>query len=526
MKERTTPFKSSVIWIAVLAIAMAVINPVYAQSGNPVFQYTISFPEPSSGIYHVELHTSGWDQDTVEFKMPSWMPGYYQIMDYTKSVDNMIVKDEMGNGIPVENLSENTWSIMGVRNKSLLLSYDIKTDRKFVANSFVDESHAYIVPGNSFLYVDGFLQIPVSVKVELNDRWRDIATGLKSVAGNPNAFTAADFDILYDCPLLIGDLEELPSFYVNGIEHRFIAYEMGDFDKIQFMEKLKKVVEASVNIIGDIPYKQYTFIGIGPGRGGIEHLNNTTVSFDGNRLKTPEAMHSMLNFLAHEYFHHYNVKRIRPYELGPFKYDQENRTNSLWVSEGLSVYYEYLIVKRAGLMDTETLFSDLEANINTLENNPGRFHQSLAQASYNTWEYGPFGTQGDDASKSISYYQKGPVVGLLLDFAIRNSTQNKKSLDDVMQSLYWEYYKNERRGFTDAEFQQTCEEIAGQSLTSFFEYVYTTKELDYNTYLNFAGLSLDLDSNQQEEKKYILNRIHDPDSLQVAIFESWLKENN
>ncbi len=127
-------------------------------------------------------------------------------------------------------------------------------------------------------------------------------------------------------------------------------------------------------------------------------------------------MNRMMNFLAHEYFHHYNVKRIRPSELGPFDYDQGSKTNLLWVSEGLSVYYEYMVVKRAGLADEQTLFGDFEKNINANENNPGRRYQSLAQASYKTWSDGPFGTQGEEAGKSISYYDKGPVVGLLLDF--------------------------------------------------------------------------------------------------------------
>lgn len=526
MKKLLRTFISSFIWIALLAVFMGTINPVQAQSVKPIFQYTISVPEPSSHFYHVELKTSGWNLDTVEFKLPTWTPGYYQIIDYAKSLENLVVKDVMGNGISVENLNENTWSIKGIRNKSILVSYDIRTSRKFVANSFVDESHAYIVPVNSFLYVDDCLQLPVSVRVEMNNRWRHIATGLKGVEGNPYDFTASDFDILYDCPILIGNLEELPSFYIDGIEHRFMGHEIGDFDKVQFMDKLKRVVETAVNIVGDIPYEQYTFICIGPGRGGIEHLNNTTISFDGNRLNTSEAMNSMMNFLAHEYFHHYNVKRIRPYELGPFNYDRENRTNLLWISEGLSVYYEYLIVKRAGLVDFETLISNLEAHINTLENNPGRFYQSLAQSSYNTWEDGPFGTGGEEVNKTISYYQKGPVVGLLLDLGIRKSTQNKKSLDDVMRLLYWEYYKNGLRGFTDAEFQQACEEIAGQSLTPLFEYVYTTKELDYNSYLNFAGLSLDLNSNQQQKKTYTLNLIEKPDSLQSAILASWLKHND
>ncbi|WP_320018688.1 hypothetical protein [Labilibaculum manganireducens] len=512
--------------ISCIAILIAAANPVAAQSVKPVFEYIVSVPEPSSHVYHVELHTLGWDQDTVVFKMPKWMPGYYQIMDYAKSIKNITAHDDEGNKIFITSRNENSWSIGGIKNKSIILSYDIKTDKKFVANSFVDESHAYIVPENSFMYADGFLELPVSVKVEMNSKWKDIATGLMVIKGHPFEFAASNFDILYDSPLLIGNLEELPAFKIKGIEHRFIGYDIGSFDKIRFMNNLKKVVESAINIIGDIPYDRYTFIGIGPGQGGIEHLNNTVVSFNGNKLNSEKAEHSMMNFLAHEYFHNYNVKRIRPCELGPFNYDKENRTNQLWVSEGLTVYYEYLILKRAGFGDTKTMFSDLEANINTVENNPGRFYQTLAQASYNTWEDGPFGGQGEKINKSVSYYQKGPVVGLLLDFAIRNSTRNKKSLDDVMKLVYWEYYKNSNRGFTDAEFQQACETIAGKSLNSVFDYIYTTKELEYNTYLNYAGLRLDLKLNSQQEKKYTLNRISKPNLLQQEILRSWLQETN
>jgi predicted metalloprotease with PDZ domain len=303
-----------------------------------------------------------------------------------------------------------------------------------------------------------------------------------------------------------------------------MGYKLGTFDKVDFMNRLKKITESAVAVIGDIPFKQYTYIAIGPGRGGIEHLNNTTVSFDGTGLSYPAAMNRMMNFLAHEYFHHYNVKRIRPFELGPFDYEKGSRTNLLWVSEGLSVYYEYLIVKRAGLVDERTLLSNLEGNINAYENSPGRFFQSLTQASYNTWKDGPFGTQGEEPGKSISYYDKGPIVGLLLDFAIRHATQNKKSLDDVMQEVYWKYYKTQDRGFTDAEFEQTCEEVAGASLARIFEYVYTTQELDYKKYLGFAGLKME-ESNSGDDKKprkFTTSRIENPDALQLAILKSWL----
>lgn len=497
----------------------------FPQSDIPNLQYVISIPEPENHSYHLELNINEWKHDTICLILPNWMPGYYQMMGYSKDLENISARDKNGAQIPIERINDNSWRIGGIRNKAFTVSYDIRTNRQFVANSYVDKDHAYLVPGNTFLYVDGSLQLPVSLKLNINPDW-DIATGLDPIAGKSDEYTASDFDVLYDCPILTGKLEDLPSFKVKGIEHRFIGYKMGDFDRELFMEKLEKAVQAAVNIMGDIPYKQYTFIGIGPGRGGIEHLNNTTVSFNGNGLDSPEAMDRMLSFLAHEYFHHYNVKRIRPFELGPFDYTNGSRTNLLWVCEGVTVYYESRILKGAGLIDEETMLSQLAENLNDLENDSGRFYQSLSQASYSTWEEGPFGTYGSGPDKSISVYTKGAVLGMLLDFEIRYASGNKHSLDDVMRSLYWKYYKGEERGFTDAEFQLACEQAAGSSLTDLFEYVYTTKELDYTKYLNKVGLNIDKQDNGSDEKtqKLVIKQVEKPTPLQSAILSSWLGE--
>ena len=507
-------------------IFFSCINLLYSQGVKPSLSFVVSIPQPGSHTYQVEFTIDQWNQDTIRLKMPKWMPGYYQIMDYSKNIESISAADKAGKIIPIETINNNTWKLKGIKNKLFTLSYTVKTSRQFVAISYVDSAHAYLIPESTFLYVDGFLQSPAIVKIKMNPQWKHIATGLEPVLNKSNEFLAPDFDILYDCPFLIGNLESLPSFTVGGIEHKFVGYKIGEFDKVLFIENLKKIVEASVDIIGDIPFKQYTFITIGPGRGGIEHLNNTTVSFDGSNLNKPDAMNRMMNFLAHEYFHHYNVKRIRPFELGPFDYDKGSATNLLWVSEGLSVYYEYLIVKRAGLADDNTLFSNFNENINSVENNPGRLFQSLQQSSYSTWKDGPFGTQGDTPGRTISYYIKGPIVGMLLDFEIRHTTENKKSLDDVMRLLYWKYYRQEHRGFTDAEFQRACESVAGTSLSSVFEYVYTTKELDYDKYLAYAGLKIDrqtIDSDEKAKKlKLSISRIANPDSLQLAILNSWL----
>ncbi len=170
--------------------------------------------------------------------------------------------------------------------------------------------------------------------------------------------------------------------------------------------------------------------------------------------------------------------------------------------------------------------ANFERNIKNVENNLGKNFQSLQQASYSTWTDGPFGTQGNEPNKSISYYEKGPVVGLLLDFEIRNTTQNKYSLDDVMRNLYWNYYKKQNRGFTEAEFQASCEQVAGISLSAFFEYIYNIKELDYSKYLAYGGLKIEKQEIESKEKKIVLkykiSTIASPNQLQKSILDSWM----
>ena len=355
-----------------------------------------------------------------------------------------------------------------------------------------------------------------------------MATGLERVPnGPPHSYRAADFDVLYDSPILMGNLEALPTFEIKGIPHRFVGYALGEFDRRQFMDDLRAVVEAGTQIIGEIPYKQYTFIGIGPGRGGIEHLNSTAVPFSGigsdraSRIRT-------LAFLAHEYFHSYNVKRIRPIALGPFDYDRPNPTDMLWVSEGFTSYYEYLMLVRSGRMTPQELLDALSRTITAVESSPGRLVQSAAASSRETWNQGPFGRGGTGAGKTISYYDKGAVLALLLDFRIRHETKNRKSLDTVMRALYRTYYKRLGRGWTEAEFRRTCEEAAGGGLADFFEYATTTREIDYDRYLGYGGLRLErvpaqpaAEGGKAAAPSWRLVTMAAPDAWQAAIFAGW-----
>lgn len=462
-----------------------------ANGQKSAIAFAVSMDNPASHTFHVRMECRNFRQTSPDFKMPVWTPGYYQRLDFAKNVENFRAADGKGNELSWEKTNENTWRVRNNGGVSFTLEYDVKATRAFVATPYLDEERGYILPAGVFLFPSGMIGHPLTVEVRPYDAWNDVATGLEPVAGKKHTFAAPDFDILYDSPFLAGNLESLPSFTVKGIPHYFTGYRLGDFDKAQFMGDLKKIVETATDLIGDIPYKHYTFIAIGPGMGGIEHLNSTTVSFNGSNLQTEKGKLKTFFFLAHEYFHHFNVKRIRPVELGPFDYNNGNRTNMLWVSEGLTVYYEYLTVQRAGLCTQDDVLNALRSNILAYEGKPGRLYQSLAQASYETWSDGPFGRTGDEGNKTISYYDKGPAVGMMLDFAIRHATGNRKSLDDVMRSLYKKYYQKKKRGFTEAEFKQECERIAGSNLSEIFEYVATTKEPDYPKYLGFAGLDID-----------------------------------
>ncbi len=504
-------------------------GPAAADAAAATFAFTVSTPDPASRQYRVSLRCDGLPGDTAEFRMPVWTPGYYGLFDYAGNVRNFAATD--GDGLPLafSKGGPNAWVVQkGSAKKTVLLSYDVLATSPFVANAFLDETRGYITPGALFVYVPGQLRRPATVTIDLHPKWTTVATGLEPVPKGPShTYRAADFDVLYDSPILMGNLEELPAFTIKGIPHRFIGHALGDFDRRQFMDDLRAVVEAGTRIIGDIPYKHYTFLGIGPGRGGIEHANSTAVPFSGigsdraSRIRT-------LAFLAHEYFHSYNVKRIRPIALGPFDYDRPNVTDMLWVSEGFTSYYEYLMLVRSGRMTPPELLDALSRTITAVESSPGRLVQSVAASSRETWNQGPFGRGGTGAGKTISYYDKGAVLALLLDFRIRHETENRKSLDTVMRALYRTYYRRLGRGWTDAEFQRTCEEAAGAGLADFFEYATTTREIDYDRYLAYGGLRLErvpvqppAEGGRAAAPSWRVAAIAKPDARQAAVFAGW-----
>lgn len=484
--------------------------------------FEIDMSHRNSHRYDIEMRTSvGCHENTLDVSMPQWSPGYYQLMNFADDVISFAATDTYGNLLPSAKITKDTWRVHVEDAKGVCLSYSVSADRRFVGTAYIDSNRAFIKPAALFMHVRNELDGPVLLNLNVPDDWPDVATGLTPLPNRHHTYIAKDFDILYDSPLLVGTLRKLPSFYVRGIEHRFIGWGMDEFDEVGLMADIRKIVISSVDMFDDIPYEHYTFIGIGPGQGGIEQLNSTAISFTGPGADGP-ARNRTLSFIAHEYFHHYNVKRIRPVELGHFDYSQPNRTNLLWVAEGLTVYYENVVMKRAGLRDGYEILEQWASVISRLESNEGRFKQTLAESSWNTWEDGPFGKPGE----TISYYVKGPIVGMLLDIEIRHATNNNASLDDVMRRLYDVYYKTAKRGFTEIELRKLCEEVAGRDLESVFRYVYSMDEVDYQSFFKKAGLIIrfdhEVDSHGREVNTAIIELVQELDDTQRMIREAIL----
>lgn len=473
-------------------ICLVTVSSVPARSFTGKIHFTVSMERPNTHYYHVVMECRGVDEETLDLKLPAWAPGYYWLVNFAKNVVNFNVKDGRGTPLAWNKTTKNTWHVQAGKAPVITIEYDVYAFTQSVADPFLDDDRGYISPAGVFMYIDGALRLPATVTLKPAAQWTTISTGLDPLSGSKDTFFARDFDVLYDSPILLGNHEVL-TFNVQGVPHRVVLEEPEKFNHAEFTADLKRMVEAAVAIIGDIPYRHYTFLIMGEGQGGLEHQNSTAVFSGGARYNTSdrEGYKRWMAFLAHEYFHLYNIKAIRPIALGPFNYDQENYTNMLWVSEGFTVYYEYLILNRAGILSREDCLGLLRGNIMSYENIPGRLVQSATQSSFDTWIQ--FFNRSDNAANTtISYYDKGAALGMLLDLKIRNDTRNNRSLDDVMRALYQTYYKEKKRGFTDDEFRKVCEEIAGSPLEEIFRYASTVQDIDYRKYFSYAGLEIDV----------------------------------
>lgn len=475
-----------------LLVFLLLCLPFFGWAQNPArYNYVVEL-DTAKHYLNVELTYNPKDTKELTLKMPVWAPGYYLIMDFPKHLTDFAVQTIDGKEIGWKKEGKNAWIIPNTNGQTLKVTYRIYANARSVADSRVESHTAFIAPNGVFMYAEGEKHEPIEVTYILPENWQNASSGLK-VKGNANGkhrtFIANDFDILYDSPVLLGN-HLVKKFIHEGHEYEFALETPEGFEESPFEDDFRKMVTASSQMMGHVPYDNYCLIHLGRGPGGLEHSNSQACYTSGTfRFPNQKSYLNYMAFTTHEYFHLYNVKAIRPIELGPFDYDKEVHTPTLWISEGFTVYYETQLLLRAGIIDKEYLLNDLSGYIRDTETTEGHRHMSLRQSSYDIW-LNFFNRSANGNDVRISYYIKGPVMGLLFDIRLRELTKGKKSLDDLMRLLYNRYYLKENRGFTEEEFWTSAEEIAGTPLPLLRKYVDTTVEIDYDKMLAPAGLRL------------------------------------
>lgn len=475
---------------------------------TPTITYVLSMPQPQTHYFEVQLNLSNLSdanlkrQGYVDVKMPVWTPGSYLIREYAKNVEGFTVRSGQ-NSIPARKISKNTWRVPYTGESNLSILYKVYAYELTVRTSFLDEQHGYVNGASMFVYVPQLMNLPATLTVKPAPGWNVVSTALKLVPGQQFTYEVPNYDLLVDSPLEIGNHRVL-RFTSSGIPHQIAMFGETQYNEQRLLDDYKRVTEAAAAVVGEHPCENYLFIvhHLPTGGGGLEHLNSTSLQTSRNAYATESGYTGFMGLVAHEYFHLWNVKRIRPKALGPFDYDNENYTHLLWVAEGFTSMYDNYLLRRSGVTTPERYLDDVAGDINSTENTPGSGVQSLTEASWDAWikYYRP---NENSTNSTISYYVKGAVVANLLNLEILHRSGGERSLDDVLRFLWNEYYKKQKRGFTDEELQQAVEKAAGHSLNDFFQqYVWGTSPIDYDNFFAYVGCRL-VDQNRSNTDPYL-----------------------
>lgn len=463
------------------------IRPNSATQTRLAIHYQVAMPQPESHLFEVTLQVKGWQAATLDLKMPVWTPGSYLVREYARHVQNFSATAQQP--LKWRKISKNHWQVETPGIAEVTVQYRVFANELTVRTNHLDATHGYFNGAALFYYIPEFQQHPIRVTIQPpNPTWR-IATALPPT-DQPNTFEATDFDTLVDSPFEVGQ-HQLYEFEVLGKPHQFAIWGQGNSDPQQIIADTQKIIQAEADLFGGLPYDRYLFLLhlTAQSFGGLEHKNSCSLIYSRFGFRPEDSYQRFMQLVAHEFFHLWNIKRIRPKALEVFDYNQENYTPSLWFSEGTTSYYDLLLPLRAGIYDARTYLKNLGKEITRFLNTPGRQVQPLSESSFDAW-IKLYRRDNNSDNSQISYYLKGEMVSLLLDLFIRQKHNNQRSLDDVLRQL-WQEFGQPEIGFTPEQLQQIIESVAGVDLTDFFQrYLETTEELPFEEYLAPFGLQL------------------------------------
>lgn len=453
---------------------------------TPSVTYQVNMEQPHLHYFQIEVEVADMPGETSSWSLPVWTPGSYLVREFSGKIDRVSAKDEKGNPLDVTKTDKNTWKVAH-KGEPFTLQYRVYAFEESVRTSFLDDSRAAIMPTSTLLYPDGF-DIPVTVEFHPPFNSWKIHSALADKSGEWIR-SASGKDDLYDSPTEIGTHKAIP-FEAAGKPHILAMIGDGNYSIDSIITDLTKVIEAQTAVFGENPTGPYIFFVNNTEKrgGGLEHTNASCNQFPRDGYNG-DGYKSFLALMSHEYFHIWNVKRLRPVALGPFNYDAENYTTSLWIAEGFTSYYDDNILFREGLYTEEEYLKILERSVNYVSNNPGDKVQSVAESSFDAWVKA-YRRHENSGNVEVSYYSKGSMLAFWLDLTIITQSKGKYTLDDAMRAAWQELYlANPEKGYTEAEFRAILERFAGVSLEEFYSsYVFGTATPDYSQLLEKLGI--------------------------------------
>ena len=467
-----------------IVLFLALAAP-WALGAQPPVQYLVDLRNPPSHLVKVTM-TIPESPAPTEIQIPTWN-ALYQIRDFVQWVQNVEASCD-GEKMPLERMDENTWRSGERACGNLKINYDVYANEEGVFSSVLNDQHAYLNLAMVLFYLPQERARAVNVKYLLPQGWK-IATLLDDTKV-PGEFRAANYDELADSPAEAGNFREF-DYEQKGARYRVVVHaDPGDYPADRLVDSIKKITEAATELMADVPFRQYTFIFHFPrsGGGGMEHRNSTAIAVSADTLKSNWI--GLESVTAHEFFHAWNVKRIRPQNLEPVDYVHGNDTRELWFAEGVDSTFQEYILLHAGLLSREKFYERFAQAIKQLQDRPARLVQSVEESGREAWleKYPDYFRD----ERSISYYNKGQIVGFLLDLAVRHASQNQHGLWDLMRRLNSDFAQR-GRFYTRPDLIEIAESLApaGGVWRKFFDdYISGTRELDFETYLGFAGLRL------------------------------------
>jgi predicted metalloprotease with PDZ domain len=474
---------------AALILACVFLLPLLASSSfaaSEPIQYLLDLREPASHLAKVEMTVAGASPST-EIQFPAWN-NLYQIRDFARYIEGLTA-DCDGGKEQLTRVDLNTWRTEAKSCGKLSLRYTVYVVGSPPFSSGLDAQHAFLNFATLLFYLPQERGRPVHVKLLVPAGWK-VASLLEEDA---DGFPAANYDLLVDSPVEAGEFQEY-RYAQDGATYRVVVHaDPQDYSPDRLLASLSKITASETALMRDVPFSRYTFILHFPreeGGGGMEHRNGTAITVRAKQLR--DHWEGLEGVAAHEFFHLWNVKRIRPQSLEPIDYVHGNDTRDLWFCEGVTSTYGELTLVRAGLTPRKAFYARLGSAITTLQSKPARLFQSVEESGLEAW----FEKYGDyfRPERSISYYNKGELLGFLLDLALRHATGNAAGLDDVMRRLNEDFARHGRY-YTESDLRRVIAGIAPgfSGLEAFFaDYVRGTQELDYVTYLSYCGLELEV----------------------------------